>query len=709
MSEQFYTILTKLGKAKIANASALGTTLNLIKFKVGDSNGSYYNPMEDQQALKNKVWEGPVSSITIDENNPNWIIIQAMIPGDIGGFMIREAGVFDSEDNLIAIGKYPETYKPLASEGSSKDLFIKMILEVSNTASVTLKIDPTVILATKKDIQILEQKIENIKVPVESVNSKTGAIELKAEDINCEDGKSIESHLEDIVTKELPKKIDANNYVANNAFAVTSGTSTAYTITLNPVPERYEDGMQITIKPHIACGNNPTLNINGLGALPIKNQEGSNIPSGDIKANIPISLVRVGSNFFIRNSGVIKVNGLINPYIVAEGENIKSGDFVSLKNNKIIKFRNEYENSIKTTFNSQIVSDAIATGENKAVILKDKLFVAYTKSTRSAVYCQLYDISNNKQTKIGDEIQLLDTPSTTELSIEYLTNNKIIIIATTDEKNVYGVICTIENNNIIQHTKHIIDSKKIDNIKLINIDENRILATYRFEYKLYIRIFKISSTIISAETEYQLYDNAYIGQLTKLSSSTFFLEYQLMNSKSIYGTIISINNFNKSSVFLFNINNNTTIEDTTFEALSDKQILATYSDYYSNKKGILINIDGTTVTTTDIDNKSLSGCFVKNGKDIIMLYLSAGNIYASKYDYIKNIIYDKYIVSTINESRQRITIINRDNIICIYYLSGSNNYYLYSNILYINKSLLGIAKTSANAGEIIQVYFPKEE
>ncbi|WP_162472033.1 phage tail protein, partial [Clostridium ihumii] len=204
MSEQFYTILTKLGKAKIANASALGTTLNLIKFKVGDSNGSYYNPMEDQQTLKNKVWEGPVSSITIDENNPNWIIIQAMIPGDIGGFMIREAGVFDSEDNLIAIGKYPETYKPLASEGSSKDLFIKMILEVSNTASVTLKIDPTVILATKKDIQILEQKIENIKVPVESVNSKTGAIELKAEDINCNDGKSIESHL-----GENKKQLDA--------------------------------------------------------------------------------------------------------------------------------------------------------------------------------------------------------------------------------------------------------------------------------------------------------------------------------------------------------------------------------------------------------------------------------------------------------------------------------------------------------------------
>lgn len=201
MAEQFYTILTKIGKAKIANTSALGSKLNLAKFQVGDSNGSYYNPTEEQTELKHKVWEGPISSITIDENNPNWIVLQTMLPGDIGGFMIREAGVFDDEGNLIAIGKYPETYKPVTSEGSSKDLVIKMILEVSNASSVTLKIDPTVILATKKDIEILENKIKNIKIPVTSVNKKTGDIELKAEDIKCNDGKTVETSLDDKVSK----------------------------------------------------------------------------------------------------------------------------------------------------------------------------------------------------------------------------------------------------------------------------------------------------------------------------------------------------------------------------------------------------------------------------------------------------------------------------------------------------------------------------
>lgn len=179
MAEQFYTILTAIGKAKIANSSVLQEKFNLVKFKVGDSGGTYYNPTEDQEKLKNTVWEGPISSITVDENNPNWIVLQVMIPGSIGGFTIREAGVFDDEENLIAIGKYPETYKPTSTDGSTKDLVIKMILEVSNAASVTLKVDPTVILATKKDIDILENKIKNTVNEV--INNNIKNIETKIE------------------------------------------------------------------------------------------------------------------------------------------------------------------------------------------------------------------------------------------------------------------------------------------------------------------------------------------------------------------------------------------------------------------------------------------------------------------------------------------------------------------------------------------------
>ncbi|HBF4253802.1 TPA: phage tail protein, partial [Clostridioides difficile] len=159
MAEQkYYTLLTKIGKASIANATALGNKVDLVKLQLGDGAGAEYNPTEEQTSLKKVVWEGSVNNVKIDEENPNWIVIETVIPGSVGGFMIREVGIFDSKEQLIAVSKYPETYKPTADSGSVKDLVIKIILVVSNTSSVNLKVDPTVILATLKDIQELETK-----------------------------------------------------------------------------------------------------------------------------------------------------------------------------------------------------------------------------------------------------------------------------------------------------------------------------------------------------------------------------------------------------------------------------------------------------------------------------------------------------------------------------------------------------------------------
>ncbi|SHN77163.1 phage tail protein [Desulfitobacterium chlororespirans] len=149
MAETFYTLLTNIGMAKIANAQALGTTVNLTHIAVGDGNGAYYNPTASRTALAREVWRGQISSIDVDADNPNWIVIDGVIPTSDGGFMVREAGVFDGAGDLIAIGKYPETYKPVVAEGSAKDLYIRLIIEVSNATTVTLKIDPAVVLATK--------------------------------------------------------------------------------------------------------------------------------------------------------------------------------------------------------------------------------------------------------------------------------------------------------------------------------------------------------------------------------------------------------------------------------------------------------------------------------------------------------------------------------------------------------------------------------
>ncbi|WP_313757081.1 phage tail protein [Tissierella sp.] len=184
MAEQFYTILTQLGKAKIANASMLGNKVNFTDFALGDGGGKYYNPTENQIELKNEVWRGKIGQIVVDEKNSNWIIMETIIPADQGGFMIREAGIFDDEGSLLAVGKYPETYKPLITDGGAKDLYIRMILEVANTSIVNLKVDPTVILATKKDIDEVKKEV------AENTNRITNLID----DLDKHKTKNITSH-----------------------------------------------------------------------------------------------------------------------------------------------------------------------------------------------------------------------------------------------------------------------------------------------------------------------------------------------------------------------------------------------------------------------------------------------------------------------------------------------------------------------------------
>ncbi|WP_242865539.1 phage tail protein, partial [Clostridium botulinum] len=218
-----------MGKAKIANATALGNKVNFTTLKVGDGGGKYYNPTEEQEDLVNEVWQGNINSIRVDENNPNWVVIEVIIPSSVGGFMVREAGVFDDENNMLAIGKYPETYKPQAQDGSTKDLVIRTNLEISNTSSVTLKVDPTVILATQKDIQILDDKIKNIKVPVTKVNEKIGDIVLTASDIKTENGQTIDEQLADITTltgnKDNLKTTNKTNLVSAINEVFTSGNN----------------------------------------------------------------------------------------------------------------------------------------------------------------------------------------------------------------------------------------------------------------------------------------------------------------------------------------------------------------------------------------------------------------------------------------------------------------------------------------------------
>ncbi|QDP60146.1 MAG: putative tail fiber protein [Prokaryotic dsDNA virus sp.] len=147
----YYTIFTKIGLAKMANALSLGQTVVLTHFAVGDGgeNGDY-SPTDTQTSLRGETYRAPVNAINVDPNNPSWLVVEAVIPANRGGWYVREAGLFDQDGDMIAIIRYPETFKPVLESGVGKDLYLRVILEHSNTQLVELKIDPAIVLSTRK-------------------------------------------------------------------------------------------------------------------------------------------------------------------------------------------------------------------------------------------------------------------------------------------------------------------------------------------------------------------------------------------------------------------------------------------------------------------------------------------------------------------------------------------------------------------------------
>lgn len=160
MATKYYALLTNVGAAKLANATALGEQVEITQMAVGDGNGALPTPNPAQTALVHELRRAPLNTLTIDPVNTNQIIAEQVIPEDVGGWWIREIGLYDSKGDLIAIANCAETYKPLLQEGSGRVQVIRVILIVSSTQAVTLKIDPSVVLATRQyvDNAVIEVK-----------------------------------------------------------------------------------------------------------------------------------------------------------------------------------------------------------------------------------------------------------------------------------------------------------------------------------------------------------------------------------------------------------------------------------------------------------------------------------------------------------------------------------------------------------------------
>lgn len=145
----YYAILTAVGEAKLANATALGAQLQLSAMAVGDGNGALPTPVRTQTALVRETYRAGLNNLSVDPLNASQIIAELVIPETEGGYWLREMGIYDAAGDLFAVANCPPSYKPQMAEGSGRTQVLRMVLIVSSTAAVQLRIDPSIVLATR--------------------------------------------------------------------------------------------------------------------------------------------------------------------------------------------------------------------------------------------------------------------------------------------------------------------------------------------------------------------------------------------------------------------------------------------------------------------------------------------------------------------------------------------------------------------------------
>ncbi|HFK8961397.1 tail fiber protein [Escherichia coli] len=150
MSTKFKTVITTAGAAKLAAATAPGgRKVNITTMAVGDGGGKLPVPDAGQSGLIHEVWRHALNKISQDKRNSNYIIAELVIPPEVGGFWMRELGLYDDAGTLIAVANMAESYKPALAEGSGRSQTCRMVIIVSSVASVELTIDTTTVMATQ--------------------------------------------------------------------------------------------------------------------------------------------------------------------------------------------------------------------------------------------------------------------------------------------------------------------------------------------------------------------------------------------------------------------------------------------------------------------------------------------------------------------------------------------------------------------------------
>ena len=159
-ASKYYSVVTDTGNKLMAAALAAGEKLTITEIAVGDGDGAYYQPDPEMTALKNELWRGSINSCEISSSSPNILIVRGIIPGEVGGFTIREMAIFAESGEMIAVANTPSTPKVNIVDGIINEMSLAIEIALLNGSVINLLVDPHIVTATKADIEMVRNEIK---------------------------------------------------------------------------------------------------------------------------------------------------------------------------------------------------------------------------------------------------------------------------------------------------------------------------------------------------------------------------------------------------------------------------------------------------------------------------------------------------------------------------------------------------------------------
>ncbi len=329
-SPKFKTIITDYGKQRlIAAMSPGGTKLTLTQMAVGDGGGNPTNPDTTNTALVNEVWRATVNSVTVDKKHPNIIIVELLIPAEVGGFWVREAGIYDEFNKLVAICSLPASEKPLLEQGSGRAQTVRMTLVISDLSTINITIDSTTIIATNDYVDNSLKEHEKSRNHPDATLTDKGFVQLSSATGSTDETKAAtpkavkiamdnanarlakERNLADLTNVPLARQSLQLGNSATLNIGTTQGTVAAGDDSrITGAMQKNQNGADIPNKPLFLqnVGLEETINL-AAGALQ-KSQNGGDIPDKDLFVR------RIGAARAF--DGAATIGGDANPWTTAE-------------------------------------------------------------------------------------------------------------------------------------------------------------------------------------------------------------------------------------------------------------------------------------------------------------------------------------------------------------------------------------------------------